>query len=414
MSVSREKLYEEVWAEPMTTVAPRYGVSSSFLARICDRLNIPTPARGYWARLAAGKAPEQPALPEPRPGEELEWSRDGEPSRVAAALPKAPDKSSRRRPRPTFPSGQHELLVGARQHFENVKVSEMGYLLPSKKRLVDVFVSKDVLDRALDVANELFVAFEGRDHRVAFAPNDQPYRRPDVDERIKGGSPRYHHRSWSPWCPTVAFVGTVAIGLTIYELSESVEVQYVDGKYIPVSQIPEKKRRAIHPSLSWTSHHDLPAGKLCLRASSPYPGAQWEKEWRESAAGELSAKIPSIIRHVETEAATIAGLVEDAERQWAIERQRLEAQQQQWIREEQVRRREQNLKASLEELFAIIEAWAVAKRIEQFFEDVEKRAPGAEGAESKALLDRIHRARQMLGGTDALSRFRNWKAPEER
>jgi Zn-dependent peptidase ImmA (M78 family) len=45
--VSREKLYEEVWSEPMTTVAKRYDVSSNFLARICERLHVPHPLRGY-------------------------------------------------------------------------------------------------------------------------------------------------------------------------------------------------------------------------------------------------------------------------------------------------------------------------------------------------------------------------------
>ena len=47
--VSREQLYEEVWAEPMTTVALKYEVSSSFMARICTRLKVPRPPRGYWA-----------------------------------------------------------------------------------------------------------------------------------------------------------------------------------------------------------------------------------------------------------------------------------------------------------------------------------------------------------------------------
>ena len=41
--ISREQLYEEVWAEPMTTVALKYKVSSSFLARICTRLTWQTP-----------------------------------------------------------------------------------------------------------------------------------------------------------------------------------------------------------------------------------------------------------------------------------------------------------------------------------------------------------------------------------
>lgn len=56
MTVSREKLYEEVWSEPMVKVAARYGVSSSFLARICARINVPRPSRGYWAQLLVGKA----------------------------------------------------------------------------------------------------------------------------------------------------------------------------------------------------------------------------------------------------------------------------------------------------------------------------------------------------------------------
>jgi hypothetical protein len=66
MPVDREKLYEEVWAEPMIVVAARYGVSSSFLARVCTRMRVPSPERGYWAKRAVGKAPPKPALPEAR------------------------------------------------------------------------------------------------------------------------------------------------------------------------------------------------------------------------------------------------------------------------------------------------------------------------------------------------------------
>ena len=36
MGVDRAKLYEQVWAEPMTKIASRYGVSSSYLARVCE------------------------------------------------------------------------------------------------------------------------------------------------------------------------------------------------------------------------------------------------------------------------------------------------------------------------------------------------------------------------------------------
>lgn len=55
--ISREELYKLVWAEPMTKVAARFDVSGSYLARMCTLLNVPRPERGYWAKMAVGKAP---------------------------------------------------------------------------------------------------------------------------------------------------------------------------------------------------------------------------------------------------------------------------------------------------------------------------------------------------------------------
>jgi len=414
MGITREKLYEEVWAEPMTKVAARYNVSSSFLARVCKGLNVPRPERGYWAKLAVGKAPPKPALPEARPGDELEWSRDGEPRRVARALPKPPEEAAQsarhfRRMRPA----RHELLVGAREHFQAGRESDSGYLRPTKRRVVDVFVTRGMLDRALDVANTLFLALEDRGHRVTFAPFDQHLQRPIVDERSGGGRERYNYGTWAPDRPTILYVGTVAIGLTIYELSEEVDVRYVDGKYVPVGQHPAPTRRATH-GYDWIHKRDMPSGSLCLRASSPYPRAQWEKQWREAKGSDLTSKVAHIVRELEAEAATISRLVEEGERQAEIQRREWEAQQERWRREEAERRRVQNIKESREQLFGLIEAWGLAKRIEGFFEDAERRATSLGEEDREALLDRLHRARALLGGVDALQRFLNWKAPEER
>jgi hypothetical protein len=60
----RAQLMAEVWAEPLTVVARRYGLSNVGIAKLCTRLNIPRPAQGYWAKQAAGKpVPAVPALP---------------------------------------------------------------------------------------------------------------------------------------------------------------------------------------------------------------------------------------------------------------------------------------------------------------------------------------------------------------
>ena len=191
--VTRETLYEEVWAEPMTKIAAKYGVSSSFLARVCTRMNVPRPERGYWAKLAVGKAPKQPPLPDARPGDELEWSRDGEPRRVPRLLPQAPKKSSvkRRRSR-TSRTSIHRLLAAARGHFKVARETDDGYLKPQKKLLIDLVVSKESLSRGLNMVNDLLLALEDRGHRVVIAPHGESFTRKGVDPREKEEKTQYY------------------------------------------------------------------------------------------------------------------------------------------------------------------------------------------------------------------------------
>jgi len=65
VTVSRERLYEQVWEKPMSRLAAAYGISGNGLAKICDRLKIPYPPRGYWAKKAVGQKVVQYRLPEP-------------------------------------------------------------------------------------------------------------------------------------------------------------------------------------------------------------------------------------------------------------------------------------------------------------------------------------------------------------
>ena len=149
--VSREALYEMVWSEPMLRVAAQFGVSSSYMARICTLLNVPRPERGYWAKLAVGKAPKRPPLPEPRPGDPLEWTRDGALPKRARSLPKPPDQRPRRKrtARRQLPD-RHPLVSGAKPLFETGRLSwRTQYLKPTKRLLVDLAVTKTGLDKAI-------------------------------------------------------------------------------------------------------------------------------------------------------------------------------------------------------------------------------------------------------------------------
>ena len=60
---TREALYKLVWSEPVRTVSRRLCISDVGLAKACKRANIPTPDRGYWARMGVGQECEKTPLP---------------------------------------------------------------------------------------------------------------------------------------------------------------------------------------------------------------------------------------------------------------------------------------------------------------------------------------------------------------
>lgn len=60
----REVLYKEVWSFPITQVAKKYMVSDVAIHKVCKALDIPTPPKGYWAKVYAGKDVEITPLPE--------------------------------------------------------------------------------------------------------------------------------------------------------------------------------------------------------------------------------------------------------------------------------------------------------------------------------------------------------------
>lgn len=68
--VTRHELYELVWSRPLSGLAAELGISGNALARICDRLMVPHPKRGYWT--AAGEARREGRTPLPPPPPDCE------------------------------------------------------------------------------------------------------------------------------------------------------------------------------------------------------------------------------------------------------------------------------------------------------------------------------------------------------
>ena len=238
--VSRLELYELVWSTPITKAAEQFNVSGSYLARICTALNVPRPGRGYWAKLAVGRAPKRIALPEALPGDQLSWEPGTELSpvrRFRAAQSEEQGSPARSKSR------SHWLIASARQHFDNSRPGKDGdYLKPYKKLLVDITSSKACLEKAFGFASDLFNALEAAGHRVLLG---QRMHRIELDEHeVRHKQPAHRYPSlWTPAQPTIVYIGTAPVGLALIEMSEDVLMRYVNGDYI----FYDKKSR--HPGV---------------------------------------------------------------------------------------------------------------------------------------------------------------------
>jgi len=427
--LSREQLYELIWREPMLRVAERLGVSSSYMARVCTELRVPRPPRGYWAQLEFGKAPTKPALPEARAGDIAEWSPGdfiGTNERAAKKIARIPSpivegasmpapKIRRQSHQATTGKPLHPLLIGIKPFFEKTRDSETGILRPFKRLLVDVLSSRERLDVAIDAADKLFRTLTSRGHRVTMAPTSGQMGRADVDLHETPGTDRYQQSAWAPERPTVVYVGNVPIGLTLFEMTEIVEMLYVgNSQYVPVRNLTSEQRRRYSAPRYWTTTKDLASGRLCLQAYCPSWRVNWVKRWPEERSGQFSSMVPDIVRELESvgpelsaklEAARI--LAEEEDRRWKDEQQRR--------REAEERARQEKFRQdSRRDLLAAIAGWDEARRIDAYFTAAALAAEHLGADDRHSLLRRIALARELIGENDPVEILLHWKAPSER
>lgn len=93
---SRKELYEKVWETPMESLAEEFGMTGRGLSKLCKRHEIPTPPRGYWAKVHAGqKLPKSPLLKPQRPQPRMVVIQDRRPEKKETKKRKEAVKQAR-------------------------------------------------------------------------------------------------------------------------------------------------------------------------------------------------------------------------------------------------------------------------------------------------------------------------------
>ena len=165
--ITRKDLYEEIWAEPITQVARRYGVSDVAVGKWCTRMNVPRPGRGYWARKNAGQRVKQAPLPAAH-GEASYVNRPQAAEREPSPTPKIPglERLEKPVPVPDEIGDEHPLVSQTRRALQSAGDRGGEILYPgAAPQSLDVRVAKASTDRALRLMNALIRALE----RAGFA-----------------------------------------------------------------------------------------------------------------------------------------------------------------------------------------------------------------------------------------------------
>ena len=169
----REALYNEVWEQPAIKLAAKYGISAVMLGKVCRKLQIPRPGRGYWAKKEFGKPVQRLPLPKAKdlpvvhrlklPGKQGVVAPEvtaAEPVPTDPEYLRIVDIESRSIP-VDLEARQHRLVSTAAKALRRARVGFRGMLeKPWQHPCLDLRVSTGALDRALAIANTVILTLE--------------------------------------------------------------------------------------------------------------------------------------------------------------------------------------------------------------------------------------------------------------
>ena len=169
--VTRTNLFNQVWDMPISQLAKKYGISDVGLAKICRRMEIPRPPRGYWRKLEVGKAPLRPTIlpaakscPDhimiiPTP-EEFRTKTLGDPPEFV--------------PVPEILADPHPLTRKSLAALNRGRRDDRGLITPRERICLDVSVTRPSIDRACRIMDALLKALEAHGYPLSVTQDEKP------------------------------------------------------------------------------------------------------------------------------------------------------------------------------------------------------------------------------------------------
>lgn len=363
IQLTRRELYEMIWTRPTTKVAADLGISDVALHKICEKHRIPSPGRGYWAKLAAGKSPKRALfrdvsdplvdriLIQGSPVAKL-------PPEVQEARAKLKAEREQRQIKPPLPvpssQSDHPVFTRLAKMLTTAKADKDGFIRVVDSKVFAMTISPAATARALVIAERLVTRADV--HACRFDSD------PGGLRLVADGEPMTLH---------------------LVEQTEKIRHQPTDAE-VNVLRKWEADRVRRQQRGHWSGDWDKPAipewdhapsGLLVFELDR---GGGWDG-LRRRFADSKRKRLEDMVEDVFTGALVIAAArkakrVEDARRQEEAEK---EAQR----RREAERRRVLQQKR-IEVLDAQLEIFAKADRIEDFLKDYLARNPYADLPES--------------------------------
>lgn len=340
VKLTRKELYQMVWSKPVTKWSKEFGLSDVGFAKICKKMKVPLPGRGYWAMVRKGlKMPQPPLKPihdskqlvieiRKRTSESVE-SKSTEESDPLVLFEKLPENKIIVPERLHSP---HPLIKTTEALLKSRGVDKYGRIMNHRLSCLNVRVSKALLPRALRIMDTIIKELEKREMKIF----------------IKGRE-----------CPnTTLSIKGEELEICIEEPSGKFEHQKTK------SELEDARR---YPSLYGGTTYDYkPSGKLRILIET-YTREAMRKSWRDSESKKIEDRLNEIF---------IAFInVAEERKQDRLQREKEEKERLEQIRlYEEIQRQKAEEEKRINVLLQQVNSWSQSNAIKNFIHHIKTAA----------------------------------------